>query len=91
MNVCVLGLSPTTTLGLLNNYISLLDSITFESIITALVPTGKLLMDGNPLECGCEVAWVVTNAAYMTVVDDARCANGTRLNRLDPSYFQTNC
>lgn len=84
-------MSSTTSLQLLNNYIRLLDQSLFEELITAMLPSGKILLDGNPLACGCEIAWVVTNTDYKAVVSDARCVNGTRLVNLDPNYFLQNC
>ncbi|XP_057366749.1 oplophorus-luciferin 2-monooxygenase non-catalytic subunit-like [Daphnia carinata] len=87
----ITGVSTATSVQLVNNYISVLDQASFEGVIQALMPSGKMLLDGNPLTCGCEVAWVVTNSAYLTVANDARCVNGTRLANLDPNYFLQNC
>lgn len=85
------GLSPVTSVSFVNNYISVLDRSSFEGVIQSLVPSGKLLLDGNPLTCGCEVAWVVIDTSYLTVVGDGRCVNGTRLTALDPNYYSQNC
>ena len=70
---------------------SALDRLSFEGVIQALMPSGTLLLDGNPLTCGCEVAWIVTDPAYLTVASDGRCVNGTRLTNLDPNYYVQNC
>lgn len=85
------GLSSAASVSLVNNNINVLDPSSFEGVIQSLIPTGKLLLDGNPLTCGCEVAWVVTDASYLTVVSDGRCVNGTRLTTLDPNYYLQNC
>lgn len=87
----ILGVTSAASVSLVNNYIATLDQSSFETVIQALLPTGKLLLDGNPLTCGCDVAWVVTDASYLTVANDARCVNGTRLINLDPNYFMSNC
>ena len=79
------------SVGLVNNYIRKLNQTAFEEPIKALQPSGKLFLDGNPLGCGCDVAWAVTDPAVMSIISDARCANGTRLTNLDPNYFVQNC
>lgn len=85
------GLTPSVSLQLVNNYIRQLNRTSFEEPIKALQPSGTMLLDGNPLGCGCDVAWAVTDPAVMAVISDARCANGTRLTSLNPDYFLQNC
>ena len=76
---------------MVNNYINILAPESFESVILALSPTGKLLLDGNPLTCDCSVAWIVTQPAYLSIVSDGRCVNGTKLTSLNLNYFVDNC
>lgn len=47
---------------------------------------------GNPLECGCDVAWLLTDEENMAKVDNwAQCADGTNLHDLDPSPYEDLC
>ncbi|KAK3854466.1 hypothetical protein Pcinc_039060 [Petrolisthes cinctipes] len=44
---------------------------------------------GNPLQCGCDVAWLVSDPTLMAKVDIyTTCADGRPLISLDPEEFQ---
>ena len=46
----------------------------------------------NPLECGCDVSWIITNPIWRDLVTDGTiCANGTYFNQLDPKYYEEQC
>ncbi|KAK4318246.1 hypothetical protein Pmani_010740 [Petrolisthes manimaculis] len=47
---------------------------------------------GNPLDCGCEIAWLVTSDTYMNLLDDdASCTSGELVSELDPDLFEVIC
>ncbi|KAK3890728.1 hypothetical protein Pcinc_005332 [Petrolisthes cinctipes] len=47
---------------------------------------------GNPLSCGCEITWLVTNSTYMGQLDDdTACFNGELVSDLDPDLFEMLC
>lgn len=64
-----------------------------EAVFVELLPyTTSLTLAGNPLECGCDIAWLVLNPDYMDKIDlDATCDNGDNLPDLDPDIFETIC
>ncbi|CAL4131232.1 unnamed protein product [Meganyctiphanes norvegica] len=50
---------------------------------------GFLRVKGNPLLCGCDVAWLVRNQTLMSMVDDAACENSdSSLYSLDPEDYK---
>lgn len=55
-------------------------------IIEYIVPLG------NPLVCGCDIAWLVTNPDWVGKIGNtAECADGVRIVDLDPQYYTDNC
>jgi Leucine-rich repeat (LRR) protein len=63
----------------------LMDTIATQYPVTE----GYVLVDNNPLKCGCEVAWVVSHP-NRAVLKDAMCDNGQLLDNLGPDDF-TQC
>ncbi|KAK3867762.1 hypothetical protein Pcinc_026807 [Petrolisthes cinctipes] len=52
----------------------------------------NVLASGNPLDCGCEIAWLVTSSTYMSLLyDDASCTSGQLVSELDPDMFAVIC
>jgi len=50
------------------------------------------LFIGNPLACGCDLAWLVLNQDWMGKVGNtAECTDGTRLVDLVPAVYEANC
>lgn len=44
---------------------------------------------GNPLLCGCDIAWLILNQDFMWKLDgEEMCADGERLVDLDPAIFE---
>ena len=87
-----LGMSSSTTLNLVGNYITQLPESVFQPIVDLFSQgSGQLLVDGNPMECGCEVAWIIINSEYLSHVPDGRCVNGTKFVNLNPAYYVNNC
>ena len=80
----------------MNNNLVTLDRNIFLPVVESLLgragaASGQLLIDGNPLECGCDIAWLVTNSSLLNVVSDGHCVNGTKLTHLDSNFFQQSC
>ena len=46
---------------------------------------------GNPLECGCDVLWLLNCADCMERLDESTCADGTLLTDLDPQDLADVC
>jgi len=82
------GFSSNTSLQLVNNNINRLPREIFQPLVENLA---EMLIDGNPLDCGCDIAWLITNPSLLNVVHDAHCLNGTRITNLDAAYFRNNC
>ncbi|CAL4156382.1 unnamed protein product [Meganyctiphanes norvegica] len=52
---------------------------------------GHLGANGNPLNCGCDIAWLFDEDQLLNQVSgDTYCANGKNIYQLDPSMFD-NC
>ena len=84
----MVGFSSNTSLQLVNNNINRLPREIFQPLVENLA---EMLIDGNPLDCGCDIAWLITNPSLLNVVHDAHCLNGTRITNLDAAYFRNNC
>uniref|UniRef100_A0A2P2I4L3 Oplophorus-luciferin 2-monooxygenase non-catalytic subunit-like n=1 Tax=Hirondellea gigas TaxID=1518452 RepID=A0A2P2I4L3_9CRUS len=51
-----------------------------------------LYISGNPLRCGCDMAWLITNKENLHRLDDAAsCVDGTRLIDLDHQLYEHFC
>ncbi|XP_042892633.1 oplophorus-luciferin 2-monooxygenase non-catalytic subunit-like [Penaeus japonicus] len=71
------------SLWLNGNLLKGLDESAFRPILTEV---GSLYLAGNPLSCGCDIAWLVTRPSLLAkVADDATCSNGQLLADLDPA------
>jgi len=47
---------------------------------------------GNPLDCGCDIAWLITNPEHMDkVTNGATCYDGTQLKELNPVDYDVFC
>lgn len=43
---------------------------------------------GNPLACGCDIAWLVLNTRFLAQLkDDTTCSDGELVVNLDPDLF----
>ncbi|KAG7157571.1 oplophorus-luciferin 2-monooxygenase non-catalytic subunit-like [Homarus americanus] len=47
----------------------------------------RVFLQGNPLECGCDLAWVVRNSTLLEQLPHAYCNDGTPLDFLKPEDF----
>ncbi|KAK3867761.1 hypothetical protein Pcinc_026806 [Petrolisthes cinctipes] len=64
-----------------------------EAVFRPLMDDGvDVYASGNPLDCGCEIAWLVTSDTYMSQLDsDASCTSGQLVSELDPDMFAVIC
>ncbi|XP_042216513.1 oplophorus-luciferin 2-monooxygenase non-catalytic subunit-like [Homarus americanus] len=52
----------------------------------------QLFLGGNPLFCGCDIAWIVLNPTFLNLIaSDTTCATGELLVDLDPTFYEENC
>lgn len=81
--------SLTVFLDLGSNQLPILDEVVFAEVFPVL---DFLFIAGNPLECGCDIAWLVLNRDWMGKIGNtAECVDGVRLVDLDPAEFEANC
>lgn len=80
----------TIVLDLSDNQLTTVDEETFRELMPFMT---TLYFYENPLTCGCDVAWLVTNVTYMAKIDPgSTCKDGdTNLHDLDPDEFNNNC
>lgn len=72
-----------------DNELTTLDEAVFGDVMPF---TSELIAYGNPLTCGCDIAWLVLNPDFLAKVDTSTaCANGTNLFDLDPESFEDLC
>ena len=46
----------------------------------------------NPLECGCDLAWLISRPDYLSKLYGVEtCADGTLLTDLDPDFYAQEC
>ncbi|XP_063614449.1 oplophorus-luciferin 2-monooxygenase non-catalytic subunit-like [Penaeus indicus] len=76
------------TLYLNGNSLSVLEEDVFRPILEG---GATVYLNENPLQCGCDVAWLVTNPALLALIPKATCYNGESLEDLDPSIFEDLC
>ncbi|KAK4318248.1 hypothetical protein Pmani_010742 [Petrolisthes manimaculis] len=64
-----------------------------EAVFRPLIDDGvDVYASGNPLDCGCEITWLVTSDTYMNLLDDdASCTSGQLVSELDPAMFDVIC
>ncbi|KAK7067278.1 hypothetical protein SK128_002642 [Halocaridina rubra] len=79
-----------------NNLLTDLPSNVWEDIfnLPSAVSSTNTSFDfiGNPITCGCNIAWIVTNDNYFERVEPAStCENGDTFEELDPNFFEANC
>jgi len=89
------GLSANTLILLHNNKFRILSESTFRNFVERVMKiplaTGLIDLDNNPLECGCDVKWIVSDLKATGVMRNARCANGIPLAEVDPEYLDFFC
>ncbi|KAK3867760.1 hypothetical protein Pcinc_026805 [Petrolisthes cinctipes] len=77
------------TLDVQNNQLTELAEAVFRPLMDDGV---DVYASGNPLDCGCEIAWLVTSSTYMNQLDDdASCTSGQLVTELDPDMYSVIC
>jgi len=87
---------PATTeslsleLRLYNNRLTTLDEGVFGSVFPYVT---RFSIQGNPLECGCDLVWLMSSPAYWSTVTyySPSCADGRLLADLDLEYYSSVC
>lgn len=81
--------SVTGLLGLENNLMIELPEEVFRPLLERNV---NVYAEGNPLGCGCDIAWLVTNKTLLhRLADFPRCADGKPLVELDSRFYEIMC
>ena len=88
------GLNPHTEVNLERNAITQLTEQNFRPFVESVLSTsasGKIKLMNNPLECSCDVKWLVSDLKGAHVFESAVCADGTRLADVDPEAINAQC
>ncbi|CAG0901740.1 unnamed protein product [Darwinula stevensoni] len=87
----IAGIQSNTRIVLRENVITELTEASFRPIVEILSQgDGEMDVYGNPVECGCSIAWLILNPDFLGRVIGA-CADGTNFQDLDPNIFQDFC
>ncbi|CAG0898095.1 unnamed protein product [Darwinula stevensoni] len=79
----IAGLTPETTVHLNENKISVVSEGSFRPILDILsMGNGILDLRDNPIQCDCEMSWLVHGQKYLRSVS-GKCHNGTEFKDLD--------
>jgi len=89
------GISANTQLLLQNNQIRQLNETAFrplvEKIMNTPLATGLIDLENNPLDCSCDVKWIIIDLGAAGVFRNARCASGINLAEVDPAGLEFFC
>ncbi|KAK8723109.1 hypothetical protein OTU49_011846 [Cherax quadricarinatus] len=88
------GLLPDAVVSMRNNTVVELDEDSWSHLFDQLVPTGTLDLAGNPLRCGCDMAWILfspqqTDLSIFT--NTTTCKSGGQVIHLDVQLFCDLC
>lgn len=85
------GLASDCELNLAENEIVNLYSDAWQPIFSNIT-TGYINLEDNPLLCGCDIKWLVTNVDYWdTLTEGTTCASGENIHNLDPEIITHGC
>ena len=62
-----------------------------EGVLNTADATGKIFLKGNPLECSCDLKWLVADLNGVGVFEGAVCADGTPLEEVDADTINDQC
>jgi len=89
------GLSPYTEVNLEGNAITQLTEKNFKPFVDGVLntadATGKIILINNPLECSCDLKWLVADMNAVNVFKGAVCADGTPLENIDADTISDQC
>jgi len=90
----ITGVAPECELNMINNQIKYLYIDGWKPIFDQIT-TGEILLDSNPLLCGCDMDWIVVNQVYLdTISVGTTCGAGEEtlnIHSLDVGYFINLC
>jgi len=82
------NLVPLRT-SLEDNNLSAIEQDVFEGIFTR---STEVLLNSNPLLCGCDILWLINNTLHMEKLDtSSTCADGTPVHSLVVSEIAQSC
>jgi len=80
-------LAPLTVI-LAGNRITTLDQDAFEDLFMRATTVN---LNVNPLACGCDLYWLISNPTYMSKLGSCTCADNTLVTDLDVPWFDQYC
>ncbi|XP_045106566.1 oplophorus-luciferin 2-monooxygenase non-catalytic subunit-like [Portunus trituberculatus] len=78
------GVQAPSHIAMDGNDLTTLQEAVWQPVLARGVTVG---LEGNPLSCGCDIAWLVRDPTLLTGTQGARCADGRLLTDLDPADF----
>ncbi|CAG0900176.1 unnamed protein product [Darwinula stevensoni] len=88
LNILMLSIGPNSRVILADNRISELTEAAFRPMVEPLSQgEGYIVLYGNPVDCGCSIAWWVLNPDFRSTLQ-GRCPGGTSFQDLDPEDYQ---
>ncbi|ROT75180.1 putative leucine-rich glioma-inactivated protein 1-like [Penaeus vannamei] len=88
------GLVDNSHVSFVGNNIQTLPVDIWRGIFSQVEPNGIIDLSGNPLECGCDLKWLVVDYAsqYLDLLSrETACNSGEFVVDLNPSYFDKFC
>ncbi|CAG0892360.1 unnamed protein product [Darwinula stevensoni] len=87
------GLTNVTYLSLYGNNIQEVNEDTFKPLLedVAIQGNGSINLHANPLNCGCDMAWLVMNDTFREMVRGTCRKDGLLVSELDPQVFEELC
>ncbi|XP_053651768.1 oplophorus-luciferin 2-monooxygenase non-catalytic subunit isoform X3 [Cherax quadricarinatus] len=83
------GLAEDSVIILYLNEVSLLEEEVWRPVLENNV---TVVLTGNPLDCGCDLEWVVLNQSrWLPYLYGAICYDGITLQELDPTFYINYC
>ncbi|XP_068241724.1 oplophorus-luciferin 2-monooxygenase non-catalytic subunit-like [Palaemon carinicauda] len=79
----------TGTLQMSHNSLKYLSEEVWRPLLESNV---MLYIEGNPFECGCDIAWLILNETLLSRIHDtARCYDGEAFTDLNPEWYENMC
>ncbi|XP_042212961.1 oplophorus-luciferin 2-monooxygenase non-catalytic subunit-like [Homarus americanus] len=83
------GFNSSDEIFLNNNQLTLLEEEVWQPVLQQGV---TLYLGGNPLQCGCEIAFIILNSTFLGLIDNSTsCSDGELLVNLDPAIYEQFC
>ncbi|XP_063585362.1 oplophorus-luciferin 2-monooxygenase non-catalytic subunit-like [Penaeus indicus] len=88
------GMVDNSNLSFANNSIQTLPVDIWRGIFSQVAPNGIIDLSGNPLECGCDIKWLMVDFKddYLHLLSrETACNSGEFISDLNPDYFNKFC